>query len=139
MAYDNDTLNWIYDRTDGYCHLCCKKLSFINYARYGNKGAWEVEHSIPRSQGGTDHLNNLYAACIRCNRNKSIQSSRKVRSQYGRKRAPYGKDKKAQIRRSNATRGAVLGSLLGSIGGGWGSAIGAAIGSEIGRSIDPNE
>lgn len=135
MAYDVDTLNRIYDRTDGYCHLCCKKLSFINYANYGAKGAWEVEHSIPLSQGGTNHLNNLYAACISCNRSKAVQSSRKARSQYGRKRAPYCREKKAKIRRSNSITGGVIGGLIGSIGDPAGSAIGA----KIGRDIDPND
>lgn len=139
MAYDNDTLNRIYDRTDGYCHLCCKKLSFINYACYGAKGAWEVEHSIPGSRGGTNHLNNLYPACISCNRNKAVQSSRAARVQYGRRRAPYSRTRKEQIRRSNVVTGGVIGGFLGSIGGPWGSVAGAAIGAEIGRNIDPND
>lgn len=139
MAYNYDTQRRIYDRTDGYCHLCCKKLSFINYANYGAKGAWEVEHSIPLSQGGTNHLNNLYAACVSCNRSKAVQSSRKVRSQYGRKRAPYCRDKKAEIRRSNTITAGVIGGVIGSIIGPVGSAIGAAIGAKIGRDIDPND
>lgn len=139
MAYDDDTLNWIYDRTDGYCHLCCKKLSFINYSRYGAKGAWEVEHSIPLSQGGTDHLNNLYPACISCNRSKAVQSSRTARSQYGRKRAPYCREKKEQIRTSNTVIGGVIGGLIGSVASPLGSAVGAAIGAKIGRSINPND
>lgn len=36
-------LNAIYDRTSGYCHLCGKKLAFTNYARFGERGAWEIE------------------------------------------------------------------------------------------------
>jgi hypothetical protein len=139
MAYDNDTLNQIYDRTDGYCHLCCKKLSFTNYGSYGAKGAWEVEHSVPRSRGGTNHLNNLYPACITCNRNKAVQSSRAARSQYGRKSAPYSRTKKGQIRRSNAITGGLIGGFLGSIGGPLGSAVGAAIGAEIGRTCEAND
>src|SRR2546423_8127834 len=94
VAYDYETRRRIYDRTDGYCHLCCKKLSFINYACYGARGAWEVEHSIPRSRGGTDHLNNLYPACISCNRYKAAQSSRSARSLNGRKRAPFSRERK---------------------------------------------
>ncbi len=139
MSYDNDTLNRIYDRTDGYCHLCGKKLSFINYANFGAKGAWEVEHSVPRSRGGTNHLNNLYPACISCNRNKAIQSSRTTRSQYGRKRAPYSRPKKEQLKRSNIIRSGVIGGFIGSLVGPLGIAIGTAIGAEIGRTIDPND
>jgi hypothetical protein len=139
VAYDYETLRWIYDRTDGDCHICCGKLSFRNYANNGSRGAWEVEHSVPLSWGGTNRLNNLYAAHISCNRRKAAQSSRKARSQYGRKRAPYCKEKKASIRRSNAVTGGVIGGIIGSIGGPVGSAIGAAIGAKFGRDIDPND
>lgn len=139
MAYDNDKLNRIYDRTDGYCHLCCKKLCFINYASYGAKGAWEVEHSIPRALGGTDHLNNLFPACISCNRYKAAQSSRSARSLHGRKRAPFSRKRKDEIRSSNAATGGVIGGLIGSIAGPWGTAVGATIGTQIGRSINPND
>lgn len=139
MAYSDDVLNRIYDRTDGYCHLCCKKLSFINYARQGFRGAWEVEHSVPLSRGGTNHLNNLYPACISCNRFKAAQSSRAVRSSYGRRRAPFSRIRKEQIRKSNASTCGVVCGLLGSLVGPWGTAIGAAVGVEIGRNINPND
>ena len=116
-----------------------KKVSFTNYGSYGSRGAWEVEHSIPLSQGGTNYLNNLYAACIGCNRSKAVQSSKRVRSQYGRKRAPYCREKKLKIRMSNRITGGGIGGVIGSIGGPIVSAIGAAIGAKIGRDIDPND
>ena len=139
MAYDLETLRWIFDRTDGDCHLCCERLCFSNYGKHGRRGAWEVEHSVPLSQGGTNRLNNLYAAHIACNRSKAAQSTRKTRARYGRKRAPYCAEKKAAIRRSNALKGGAIGGLLGSIFGPPGSVIGAAIGAKIGRDIDPND
>ena len=64
MPYSDERLSDIYDRTSGYCHICGKKLSFSNYCRPGCKGAWEVEHSKARVNGGCDSLNNLYAACM---------------------------------------------------------------------------
>ena len=64
MGYDNDRLNDIFDKTDRDCHICGKRLAFSNYGVIGARGAWEVEHSVPRSRGGTDRLSNLYAACI---------------------------------------------------------------------------
>ncbi|HZW06078.1 MAG TPA: HNH endonuclease, partial [Phycisphaerales bacterium] len=67
MAWTREQLTAIYDRTSGYCHLCGKKLALTNYAAHGHKGAWEVEHSVPRACGGSDRLNNLYAAHISCN------------------------------------------------------------------------
>lgn len=75
MAYTEDELNYIYDKNRGYCWHCAKKLSFQNYGRPGEKGAWEVDHSIPISRGGTHHLNNLVPACVECNRSKQDLTS----------------------------------------------------------------
>ena len=60
------------DRTSGYCHICHRKLAFTKYGIVGAKGACEVEHSRPQALGGTHHSNNKYAACISCNREKSL-------------------------------------------------------------------
>jgi hypothetical protein len=66
MVYDEKTLKMIYSRTDGYCHICGKKLSLKNYARLEGK-----ERGLSSQiNGGSDHLNNLYSACIICNREK---------------------------------------------------------------------
>lgn len=138
MSYSSEALNWIYDRTDGRCHLCWKKLSFRNYAQSGGRGAWEVEHSLPRSLGGTDHLNNLFPACIGCNRSKATRSSRIIRSQSGLRRAPYCKVKKQQIRRDNSFVYGAVGAMVGSVAGPLGTAIGAFVGASIGDSIDPD-
>jgi len=62
MAYTDDELSLIFDRTDGHCHVCWRKLCFANYSRLSRRGAWEVEHSNPRLNGGSDRLCNLYAA-----------------------------------------------------------------------------
>lgn len=139
MAYREEALNRIYNRTDGYCHLCCRKLSFYHYACYGAKGAWEVEHSIPRSRGGTDHPNNLYAACIPCNREKSARTTRTVRSWNGRTRAPLSRTRKAQVRRSNTAKGAAIGGLIGFPVGPLGVLVCAAIGAHLGAGLDPND
>jgi len=80
MVYDNETLNCIYEKTEGHCHICGKKLSFSNYHRLGRTGAWEVDHSVPVAKGGTDHLNNLFPACIACNREKGTVTSRTARN-----------------------------------------------------------
>ena len=74
MQWDEDTLDWVYDKTDGYCRYCEKKLSRTNYAMPGERGAWEVEHSAPLALGGTDYLSNLWPACIECNRDKGTMT-----------------------------------------------------------------
>jgi hypothetical protein len=88
MQYDSDTLRRIYDSTSGKCHLCHKKLSISNHGVVGAKGAWDVDHSIPVSEGGTDYLNNLKPACISCNRSKGAGSTRSARAACGQTRAP---------------------------------------------------
>jgi len=75
MAYTDEDLNYIYDKNEGFCWHCGRKLSFVNYGRLGEKGAWEVDHSVPKARGGTDHLNNLVPACIACNRSKQDLTS----------------------------------------------------------------
>jgi 5-methylcytosine-specific restriction endonuclease McrA len=139
MSYDDYTRTWIFDRTDGDCHICGDRLCYSNYARFGSRGAWEVEHSVPLSCGGTNHLNNLFAAHIGCNRSKRACSTRVARAQYGRSRAPYRREKKQQIIRDNTITGGFIGGALGAAGGPWGSAVGAYIGGRIGRGLNPND
>lgn len=107
MKRDNETLQKIFEKTDCQCHICRKRLSFRNYGKVGARGAWEIEHSIPRSRGGTDHLNNLYAACISCNRSKGNASTKAARALNGFKCAPLPRRKK----HDNAIAGAGLGAL----------------------------
>lgn len=139
MAYSDEQLNRIYDRTNGYCHLCSKKLSFINYASYGARGAWEVDHSKPRARGGTNHGNNLYAACISCNRSKRHDSSRAARSRYGQTRAPYSRSKVNEDRSNNQLVGAIAGGILGARFGPGGSVVGAVLGAFFGDQNTPRK
>lgn len=138
MAYDAVTLERIYDRTEGKCHLCRKKLSFSNYGLLGRRGAWEVEHSNARATGGTDHSNNLYAACIECNRVKGKMPTRAARARNGYTCAPYSRKQRTQ----NTVTGATIGSLV--IGLmfpqyrllSW--VVGAAAGALIGNAEEPD-
>jgi hypothetical protein len=132
MGYTRAERRWIYDRTGGHCHLCGHKLSFTNYGRHGERGAWEVEHSNPRSNGGTNRLSNLYAAHVTCNRAKGTRSTRSAR---GGGPAPESRDSR---RRGEAAKaGAVIGGLLGLPFGPWGVAAGAAIGGMVGHDARP--
>lgn len=137
MPYDNKTLRQVYDRTSGYCHLCGKKMSFTNYARPGTKGAWEIEHSVPRAKGGTDHVNNLFGAHIACNRDKSDRTTRTARNWHGRTRAPLSREQRKRAQTSNTVGGAVIGGLIGLAGGPPGGLVGSLIGAAIGSSLKP--
>ncbi|GAG84405.1 unnamed protein product, partial [marine sediment metagenome] len=62
LRYSKETLDEIWRRTQGRCHICGKKL---HRKYYGEE--WHVDHSKPRAKGGTNHFNNYFPACSRCN------------------------------------------------------------------------
>lgn len=138
MAWTSDQLNDIYDRTTGYCHLCSKKLAFDNYGSPGSRGAWEVEHSVPKACGGTDRMSNLYAACIPCNRSKRARSTRACRAENGRSRAPLNRTARRSAKAESALAGAGLGAFFGSVFGPLGTIVGGAIGAHIGHKENPD-
>lgn len=82
MGFIDEELSEIYDKNDGYCRYCDKKLAFTNYGRLGERGAWEVDHSVPRSRGGTDYLRNLVPACVDCNREKGTRTGKAYRASW---------------------------------------------------------
>jgi 5-methylcytosine-specific restriction endonuclease McrA len=137
---EKNRLQKIYQKTDGYCHICHKKLSFSNYGVNGAKGCWHVEHSIPLAKGGSDHLNNLFPACIACNIEKGTKPTKTERSKYGNTRAPFSKKKKDKIRYSNTVSGAFVGGGIGlAAGGPVGGLIGCVVGSLIGNENSPKK
>lgn len=139
MAKDYSRLRKIYAKTDGHCHLCHKKLSFTNHGKRGSKGAWHQDHSKAKANGGSDHLNNLYAACVRCNENKGTYHSKTARGWNGNTRAPYSATKKKQIKSDNTAGGALIGGTIGAFFGPVGIALGATIGGAIGSSNSPKK
>jgi hypothetical protein len=79
------------------------------------RGAWEIEHSIPRACGGSDRMNNLYAACISCNRAKGARTTRSMRLRRGLTRAPMSANARTAAKRWNAFGGSLLGAIPGVI------------------------
>ncbi|MEN7546276.1 HNH endonuclease [Rapidithrix thailandica] len=139
LSYSRSRLREIFDRTDGHCHICHGKLSFERYAKFGEQGSWEVEHSKPKAKGGTDRLTNLYPACITCNRSKGTRSTRSIRARFGFTRAPYSKAKKRRIKKRNRRFGAVLGGALGVCWGATGAAILIVVGLLLGNFLGPRK
>lgn len=134
MAYNQEDLREIYRKTDGRCHLCWKGLRFSSY---GQDGGWEVEHSNPRSNGGTDRFHNLFPAHIRCNRQKGTITTRTVRAWHGQTRAPLSKAKKEEIRSKNRWGWAAGLGLFGIPAGLPAVLFLGLIGAAIGDSINP--
>ena len=50
----------IYERDRGICQLCREPI----------RGAWDLDHIIPKSRGGADHWDNLRLTHPRCNRSR---------------------------------------------------------------------
>jgi len=139
MAFEIEQLARIFNRTSGYCHICRKKLCRKNYGQLGQRGAWEVEHSVPQCKGGSHHGNNLYAACIKCNRDKGAMTTRTVRGWHGHTRAPMPIERREVAQAENTFLGSVGGGLVGLLlGGPVGCALGVAAGAKIGKSLNPD-
>ncbi len=137
---NHERLKQIFKKTDGNCHLCFKKLKFSNYAKYGLEGPWEIEHSKAKAIGGSNHLNNLFPACIPCNIEKGTLNSRTIRLRYGKLRTPYSKHKKEYIRAENTAAGVIVGSIIGvAVMGPAGGILCGVIGGVIGNNNSPKK
>ncbi len=140
MAFTRQQLDKIYNRTSGFCHLCHKKLARINYGNRTCRGGWEVEHSNPRSKGGTDHPNNLFAACVQCNVDKGNRHTRTARAWNGKSCAPLGREKRKQAKFENGLAVATLVGLAGAaLAGPFGAVVGATAGVLFGSSQNPDQ
>ena len=130
MSFNQKQLAAIFEKTDGRCHICRKKLARKNYGVVGARGAWEVDHSVPQVAGGSHRMNNLRAACISCNRSKGASSTRTARGKHGYRSAPLSKANKDE----NALLGGIAGGMLLARFGLPGIVIGALAGVFIGRN-----
>jgi 5-methylcytosine-specific restriction endonuclease McrA len=136
MGYDRSQLDRIFERTDGECHLCHRRLTRANYGLHGARGCWEVDHCVPRAHGGGDHGNNLRAACIACNRSRQTRPVRTVRSENGVTRAPLSRVAKVGKRRENAVALGGLGLLVGAVFNPVAAVVFAAVGASVGYDSD---
>lgn len=138
MAYTDQQLNGIFDRSGGDCHICGKRLTFKNYAQHGERAAWEVDHSNARARGGTDRLHNLYPACISCNRSKRDGATRSARRSNGLSRSPMSKQRRAKVREDNTLVGVLGGAAAGgAVAGPVGALAGAILGGLAGSKSRP--
>jgi len=138
-VFAGDVLERVFDRTDGRCHICYRRVAWKNYAVLGARGAWEVDHSVPRAFGGTDRITNLLPAHISCNRSKQAGSSRSARGQHGRRRAPLSGNGRQVACVRNSAIGAGLGWLTATILVPQVRVAATILGALGGASIDPDE
>lgn len=136
----NEKLRRIFDRTSGRCHVCHRFLSFDSYGKINTEGAWEIDHSVPRAKGGSDHLNNLFAACVSCNRSKQQLSSRTARKRAGKKRSPLNRKQRKRAVIENVAAGMTMGSIvLPALLQGFHPLAGLIFGAAAGASRDPDD
>lgn len=64
--WSSNQLDRIYQQSEGRCRKCGRPHRRQNHGR-----TWNVDHVIPRAQGGRDDLANLALSCIPCNSAKS--------------------------------------------------------------------
>jgi len=67
LGYSYENLLEIFEKTNGKCRQCRKELVLDNYGKRNARGGWEVDHSVPKSKGGTDNPKNLLPLCYLCN------------------------------------------------------------------------
>jgi len=127
--FDDDEKLKIYEKTDGCCHLCHKKIAKKNYGVIGARGAWEIDHSRPVSKGGSNHMNNYQPACIPCNRTKGNSSTKSARRINGVTTLPKSKQQKTELRKRKVLGGAGTGAVVGMRFGPMGALIGSLIGA----------
>jgi hypothetical protein len=99
IRWTDDDVNYVYNKNDGYCAYCEKKLSFVNYGLRGARGAWHIDHSRSLFNGGTNNRHNLFPACIDCNLDKGARNGKSYKA--------------ALVREGGRESGPGLGSIIG--------------------------
>ena len=66
MVFAEDVVKNAFDRVNGYCQECGKKLVFHSRGKTDKRGAWEARHMIPVSEGGNDLIRNCMILCMEC-------------------------------------------------------------------------
>ena len=113
MNVTNELKQAVLARTGGDCHICHDPVGPRSYGRIDSPRGWEIDHSVPRSKGGTDRLNNLYPAHIDCNRSKGARSTRVARRYFGYTAAPLSLAQRELRRRQALLLAAAGGGLVG--------------------------
>ncbi|MBX3360298.1 MAG: HNH endonuclease [Phycisphaeraceae bacterium] len=138
MGWNEQILNTTYDRCSGKCHICHATICFSNYGEHGRRGAWEIDHHIPQSRGGSDWPGNLFPACTSCNRSKQARSTKSQRSRHGKRRAPLSREMRPWAQLANALQGARVGGQIGECLNPELKPLGMLFGCLIGLDRDPD-
>lgn len=67
MGFSEQMRRVIFDKANGECEKCGKKLAFENH-KEGEWGAWEAHHKTALSSNGSDNPSNGMALCLKCHK-----------------------------------------------------------------------
>lgn len=67
MAFDVYTKLSAFQRANGKCESCGKRLTYMNNGREG-RGAWEAHHKHHVASGGKSVLSNCRVLCWECHK-----------------------------------------------------------------------
>lgn len=132
MNYSKSDRQYVLEKSGGRCNYCRKNLRLGAHGLSQDQGGWHVDHSRPRSGGGSQHRNNLVAACVRCNLRKGARPSSFARAMNGLSAAPLSHARQTRVRLRNSIIGALVGGLLG------GPAIVVGACAAIGALLEPD-
>ena len=66
MAFTEDVVKNAFDRVNGYCQVCGKKLVYASRGSAQGRGGWEARHIKPVLEGGKDEVRNCMIVCKEC-------------------------------------------------------------------------
>jgi len=66
MAFTEDVVKNAFDKVNGYCQACGKKLIYANRGNAVGRGGWDAKHIKPVSEGGKDEVRNCMILCMDC-------------------------------------------------------------------------
>lgn len=71
-------LAWaVWKKTDGLCSYCSAKLNPFDRK---HPSGFQIDHVIPRDQGGSGDISNLVPSCRRCNNSKLARTPEQWRA-----------------------------------------------------------
>lgn len=66
MIHAEEDILWVFNRIGGRCFYCGMRLSFENFGRIAERGAWEIGNFIHVSREGESQRDNWVPSCIIC-------------------------------------------------------------------------
>lgn len=91
--YTSTILDEVFKKTLGHCVFCGVRLSLSAKSGQPDKypDVFTVEHWVPKRDGGTDDITNLFPSCKKCNGLKACGSIEFLRYNLIRERKNYPK------------------------------------------------